>query len=112
MKKIEITYDYDETYTNLRNTIIDYENETQNWDFEYLFEDFVDYEIAEQIAEEQLKSGGLERLKYYIGDTIFFENDIFRIDGYGNLQNIDIDDLKFLKEQILDEIERKVKNEK
>ena len=44
---IEITYDYDQTYTDLLNATIDYQNDTQTWDFEYLFEDIIDYEIAE-----------------------------------------------------------------
>lgn len=112
IEKIDVTFDYNETYTNLLNTIIDYENETQDWDFDYLFEDFIDYEMAEERAKWELENGGLERLRYYINDTTFFGNEIFRIDGYGNLTNIYKDDLEYLKSEIIDIIDGKIKNEK
>lgn len=108
IENIEITYDYEETYNNLYNTCIDYMNDTQDWDFEDLFNDFINYEIAEEIAEEKLKRGGLERLRYYINDTTFFDSEIFKIDGYGNLSNVYKDDLECIKEEILDTIERKI----
>lgn len=112
IEKIDITFDYDETYTNLRNAIIDYENETQDWGFEYLFEDFIDYDLAEERAKWELENGGLERLKYYINDTRFYNEEIFRIDGYGNLANIHKDDLEYLKSEIIDIIDGKIRNEK
>lgn len=108
IENIKITYDYEETYNNLYNTIIDYENETQDWDFEYLFEDFIDYEIAEGRAKWELENGGLERLKYYINDTRFYNEEIFRIDAYGNLHNIYKDDLEYLKSEIIDIIDGKM----
>lgn len=112
IENIEITYDYDETYNDIYNNVIDYENETQDFDLEYLFEDFIDYEIAEERAKYELEHGGLERLKYYINDTNFYMNDIFKINGYGNLENVYKEDLDMLKEEILQEIDEKLKEEK
>lgn len=109
IEKIEITYDYDETYSKLYNTVIDYMNESQDWSFEDLFNDFIDYEIAEEIAKQELERGGLERLRYYINDTTFFDSEIFKIDGYGNLSNIYKNDLNFLKSEILDKIEEEMR---
>ena len=109
ISNIEITYDYEQTYCNLKNATIDYQNETQNWDFEYLFEDFIDYEIAEEIAKSELEKGGLIRLYYFLGDANL-NNDIFKIDGYGNLSDIDKSDLEYLKEEILNIIEEKLAN--
>lgn len=103
---IEITYDYEETYINLYNAVIDYENETQDFGFDYLFEDIVTYDVAEDIARNELEKGGLVRLYYFLGNANC-NNSVFEIDGYGNLQDITKDDLEYLKEQILDLISEK-----
>ena len=107
IENIEITYDYDDTYTKLINATIDYQNETQDWCFEDIFEDIVDYEIAEDIAKRELEQGGLLRLYYFLGDANL-NNSIFRIDGYGNLTDIDKEDLEYIKEEILDRINDKI----
>lgn len=107
IENIEITYDYEETYSSLYNTCIDYMNDTQDFDFEYLFEDIIDYELAEERAKWELEQGGLVRLYYFLGNANC-NRDIFKIDGYGNLQDIEIDDLKDLKAEILDKIEEKI----
>lgn len=111
IENIDITYDYYETYTQLINTTIDYMNETQDWDFDYLFEDFLDYEIAEEQAKYELENGGLARLYYFLGNANC-NNDLFKIDGYGNLQDIYKDDLDYLKEQIIEMINDKIEKER
>lgn len=108
IEEIEITYDYDETYNNLYNTIIDYMNDTQDWSFEYIFEDIISYDVAEDIAKNELENGGLIRLYYFLGDANL-NNELFRIDGYGNLTDINREDLEDIKERILDEIDNKLK---
>lgn len=107
IENIKIDYDYEESYTNLYNTVIDYMNDTQDFDLEYLFEDFIDYETAEEIARNELNNGGLVRLSYYLGD-VNLNDEIFKLDGYGNLENIDIDDLNKLKDEILENIDNKL----
>lgn len=107
IENVEINYNYEESYTNLYNTVIDYMNDTQNFDLEYLFEDFIDYETAEEIAKNELNNGGLLRLNYYLGDTNL-NDEIFKLDGYGNLENITIDDLNNLKDEIIENINDKL----
>lgn len=107
IENIKINYNYEESYTNLYNTVIDYMNDTQDFDLEYLFEDFIDYETAEEIARNELNNGGLIRLQYYLGDTNL-NDEIFKLDGYGNLENITIDDLNNLKDEILENIDYKL----
>lgn len=107
IENIKINYDYEESYTNLYNTVIDYMNDTQNFDLEYLFEDFIYYETAEEIAKNELQNGGLVRLRYYIGD-VNINDEIFKLDGYGNLENITIDDLNNLKDELLENINGKL----
>lgn len=104
IENIEITYDYEETYSNLYNTCIDYMNESQNGDFEYLFDEIIDYDMAEERARYELNEGGLVRLYYFLGDANC-NNDIFKIDGYGNLTDIHKEDLEDLKQEILEKIE-------
>lgn len=107
IENVEINYNYEESYTNLYNTVIDYMNDTQDFDLKYLFEDFIDYETAEEIAKNELNNGGLLRLNYYLGDTNL-NDEIFKLDGYGNLENITIDDLNNLKDEIIENINDKL----
>lgn len=100
VENIEITYDYEDTYCNLRNTIIDYMNETQDFDFDYIGENIIDYELAKEQAKYELEQGGLIRLYYFLGDANL-NNNLFRVDGYGNLEDIDISDLENMKEEII-----------
>ena len=106
IENIESSYDYDSYYTDLLNATIDYQNDTQDWCFESLFEDIIDYELAEEQAKYELETGGLVRLYYFLGDANL-NNEIFRIDGYGNLTDINKDDLDYIKEQILEIIKEK-----
>lgn len=101
VENIEITYDYEETYSNLYNACIDYMNETQDWGLEYIFEDYISYDTAEEMAKNELENGGLIRLYYFLGDANL-NNEMFRIDGYGNLSDFTKEDLEYIKEQILD----------
>ena len=100
------SWDYDEYYTTMLNATIDYQNETQEWDFEYLFEDIIDYELAEDYARRELEEGGLVRLYYFMGNANM-NNEIFRVNGYDNLEDIDKDDLDCIKNEILEIIEEK-----
>lgn len=110
IEKIEITNNYDECYGELYNACIDYMNETQDFDLDYLFEEFVDYETAEERAKYELENG-LERLYYFLGDTKISNNILFRINVYGNLENISKEDLEMLKEEILNNIDQKMQEE-
>lgn len=110
IENIDITYDYEEVYNNLYNAYIDYENETNDYSLEYLFDDIINYEIAEERARYELEQGGLIRLYYFLGDTNL-NNNIFMIDGYGNLSDISKEDLEFLKEEILEAINDKLESE-
>lgn len=103
IENIEITYNYEESYNNLYNTCIDYMNETQDFELDYLFQDYISYELAEEITKQEIENGGLERLRYFLGNTDLFA-DIFKIDGYGNLENIDKDHLEMLKDEIIENL--------
>lgn len=101
VENIEIGYNLEETYCNLINATIEYQNETQTWDFEGIFEDYIDDELLEYQVEYNLKNFGVWAVKNLL-DDIKDECGIYKIDAYGYGHDITIEDLKYIKEQILD----------
>lgn len=97
-------YDMEENYTNLWNVCADFDN---NHHGSYLTDriqeyDFVDDEVLDYILVEQSKNG-LSSLRCFIGDT--YDDRIYRLDGYGNLANVDNSDFEYLIDEISEEIE-------
>lgn len=107
VENIEVTYDYEESYYNLKNAVIDHMNNTQDWDFEAIGSDIIDYELAEEQAKYELEQGGLARLYYYLGNANL-NNNLFKVDGYGNLQDLEKTDLEYMKEELLAAINEKL----
>ena len=107
VENIEVTYNYEESYCNLKNAVIDYMNNTQDQDFEEIGENIIDYELAEEQAKYELEQGGLVRLYYYLGDANL-NNNLFKVDGYGNLQDLEKTDLEYMKEELLAAINEKL----
>lgn len=103
VENIEIGYDLEKTYCNLINATIDYQNETQTWDFESIFEDYIDDEILKYQVEYNLKEFGVWAVRNLL-DDIKEECGIYRIDVYGYGHDITVEDLKDIKAQILDVI--------
>lgn len=105
------TYDYGQNYNDIWNTISEYENENQTYDFENIIYDYgiVTYDEAEESAKAELEDGGLLRLYYFLGDTCFYDEDLFRINAYGNLENVNPDTFKGLISDLIDAIDYKLK---
>ncbi len=110
INEIEITYDYEETYNNLYNACADFGNDSGCWELDSLFEDYYSYDVVEEIVKHELETGGLYRLKYFLAGSEL-RNEIFRINAYGNLEDIHKDDLDLLKEDIIDKIKELIENE-
>jgi len=94
----------EEIYNDIYNLVIDYENDTQDFNLDYIIQDYIDYTTAEEIAKQELENGGLIRLYYFLGNANL-NNDIFKIDGYGNLEVVYRDDLQTLIDEILEALE-------
>lgn len=103
IEEIEITYDYESTYCDLRNACIDYMNETQDWDLDYAFDEFVDEEILKEMVKYKIDNEGLWSVVNLLSNINRYEG-IYRIDVYGYGYDIDKEDLETLKEDILDRI--------
>ena len=104
VEEIQITYDYEEVYCNLINATIDYQNETQDWSFEYIFEDYIDDEILKYQVEYNLKEFGVWAVRNLL-DDIKDECGVYRVDAYGYGHDITEEDLKDIKQEILDTID-------
>ena len=117
MKKnelLDILKNYDWNYTNgktleemyneIYNYCIDYMNDANDYSIEYAFNDFIDYDVAEEYAKHELETGGLIRLYYFLGSANC-NNELFKVDGYGNLEDVTQDDLKYLVSDIIDTLE-------
>lgn len=103
IEEIEITYDYEQTYCDLRNAVIDYENETQDWSLDYAFDEFIDEELLKDLVKYKIDEEGLWSVVNLLDDISNYDG-IYRIDAYGYGHDIDKDDLETLKEDILDRI--------
>ena len=67
-----------------------------------IFDDFIDRDTLEEMAKHELNEGGLDRLYAFMPEDYGPSHDYFRIDGYGNCQNIDTADIENLKSELLD----------
>lgn len=109
IESIEIDYDYELEYNTLYNYVIDYMNETQDFRLEYIFEDYIDYDTAEDMAKHELETGGLSRLHFFLGNArVWGADSLFRIDGYGNLTNVDKEDVEMIKDQLTEDIKQMI----
>ena len=100
-------WDMEENYANLWNACADYDNNHRGL---YLTDriqayDFVDDEILEYIVKEQ-SLGGVSRLRCFIGDT--YDANLYRLDGYGNLANVDNSDFEYLINDIVQSLEEDI----
>lgn len=100
VENIEIGYDLESTYCDLINATIDYQNETQDWQFEGIFEGFIDDELLSYAVKDNLERFGVWAVRNLL-DDIKDECGVYRIDAYGYGHDITSSDLEDIKEQIL-----------
>ena len=110
VESIEISYDYEQTYCDLINATIDYQNDTQDWDFEYVFDEYVDDYTLKDLVDYNLKEHGIWAVRNLLSD-IKDECGIYRIDAYGYGSDISYEDLEEIKEEILEIIDNKLEGE-
>lgn len=109
IKKLEeiknnLSYDMEENYRNMVNTIIDYDNEAQ--DNLYLYDtvqeliEFVDDETLEYYIDYQIKTFGKDRY-FYMFNNVTNVCGIYVVDAYGNLRDIEKDDIIYCIDEII-----------
>lgn len=109
--KKSLSYDVEDNYCDLVNTLIDYDNKMQGKDNIYLYDllqecyDFIDEELLEYAVKHELESG-VERLRCFLNDT--HSDTLYLINAYGNLENVDNDTIKDAIDFMIDEIDYKL----
>ena len=106
IENIELTYNYEKTYCDLINATINYQNDTQNWIFEYIFEDY----ISEADLKYLIQDKELWEIRNIL-ENATTEADFFKIDAYGYAYNLEYSDLEYIKEEILSTIENELNEE-
>lgn len=86
------------------------ENDTKNWLFDYVFDEYCDVEILEYLMKDKLENDGIWSVKNLLSGI---DNDcgIYRIDVYGYGSDISESDLQEIKDNILDIINNELESE-
>lgn len=103
VEEYEIDYDYEKAYCDIRNACIDYENDSQDWNIDYAFEEFVDEDLLNYLVKYKIDNEGLWSVVNLVSDINNY-NGIYRVDAYGYGYDITRKDLEDLKEDILDRL--------
>ena len=102
--KNNLSYDMQDNYTNMINTMIDYDNEAQ--DTLYLSDkvnetmEIVDDELLEYYLQQ---NNDPQRL-FYATAGLEFADDIYKINAYGNLENVESSDFEYCIDDAIDSL--------
>lgn len=104
--KNNLSYDMQENYTDLWNLCSDYDNHHGGLHLTDRIQEelIIDDEQLEYLIQKN--AGSLARLRYFIGNT--YEDNIYRLDGYGNLENLEKSDFELLIDELTEKIEREI----
>lgn len=106
LKSYNINYYKEDCYNDLVNKHIDYIDNTGDYSNQYLFENFITSELVEKKIIEDLQNGdGLLRLYHFL-DDVRLNEEIYKLNGYGNLENALVEDLKNLRDDLLKNLEK------
>lgn len=94
--KLSGYWNVEDCYCELYNILSDYGLE------EYLY-DYLSIEDAEEMARDQLESGGLARLYYFMWDVNWNCADLVRLDWYWNCEEANSSDLIDIIDDVIDD---------
>lgn len=94
-------YNLESALSQIRDIAYHLENKG-NYSALELCDEYIDYDTANEMAKNQLESGGLARLYYFMGEVNFHSEDIYRINGYGNLESVTKESIEGLYEEVVD----------
>ena len=110
--KNNLGYDMETNYCNMINTMIDYDNEAQ--DRVYLSDNardslnILDDELLEYYLKE---NNGMERL-FYATRGLEFADSIYKIDAYGNLENVYEEDFESCIDDAIESLKEAIEEDK
>ncbi len=76
-------------------------------DFMDIFDDLIELEELEEMAQYELENGGLIRLKYFLGQLSnnTYDDMFYILDGYANAKEVELSDIEHYAELIEEMIE-------
>ena len=104
---IELTYDIETDYTELRNATIDFQNETREWCFDYIFEEYMDEWLLADMVKYKIDNEGLWSVCNLVSDIDDYTG-VYYVDAYGYGHSADKTDTEYIKDEILNVINDKL----
>lgn len=105
--KENLTSNCRRNYNNIYNTCVDCDNLygepylcSYISDQEFVFDEDMEYLVKKC-------DNDIDRLRCFIGDT--YSDDIYKLDGYANLKNVDIGDFEDLCDELIDILKDNIK---
>lgn len=111
IENIEITYDIASNYADLRNATIDFQNETQEWLFENVFDEYIDEWLLADMVKYKIDNEGLRSVQNLLSDISNYEG-IYYVDVYGYGHDVEQEGIESIKCEILDIIDNKLESVK
>lgn len=114
LKMKQLTVKATEELLELKNDLENYNVTIEDWfcrlynilsdfDGENMLYDYIRIEDAEEMAKDQLETGWLARLYYFMGDVNWNCADLIHLDGYGNCEEATSDDLIDIIDDVIDD---------
>lgn len=93
------TLSVEDAYAKLYNVATDY-----SYSLEDIFYDYMDYDQAEEMLRSEVETWGLARVYYFLGDVNPMACEVFRINWYGNLEEVHYNDIEDLIDEVRDAV--------
>ena len=106
--KENLSWEYDTDYNKIWNECSEVDNKYGDpYLCDYISEE--NYVQNDELMEFLIKnnSDSLDRLRCFIGNT--YSADLYKLDGYGNLQNIDKSDIECLCDELINKLNANIK---
>lgn len=105
--KENLSWDNEKNYYDIINACTDCDNEYgEPYLVDYIYGyDFVNDDDMRYLIERA--DNDIDRLRCFIGNT--YSDTIYKLDGYGNLQNVDSGDFECLCDELIDMLRENVK---
>ena len=97
MIQCRINKEYSRYTTN--DTLIEYLMdlaEDNDIDYTEVFTDLITLDEVEEYALQEMKNGGIHRIKHYLGQIIdtAMDDEYYVVDGYGNIREVELSDIE------------------
>jgi hypothetical protein len=79
--------------------------EDNDIDYTEAFQDLITLDEVEEYSLQEMKNGGIHRIKHYLGQIIdsAMDDEYYVVDGYGNIREVELSDIEGYLE-ILEEL--------